>query len=43
MMEEFKKYFAWNRTSMTYEKSMEIINDMVKKESLLLEEGNADR
>ena len=41
MMEEFKKIFllAIGAASMTYEKSMEIINDMVKKGKLTLEEG----
>ena len=41
MMEEFKKIFLLGigAASMTYEKSMEIINDMVKKGKLTLEEG----
>ena len=41
MMEEFKKIFLLGigATSITYEKSMEIINDMVKKGKLTLEEG----
>ena len=40
-MEEFKKIFLLGigAASMTYEKSMEIINDMVKKGKLTLEEG----
>ena len=41
MMEEFKKIFLLGigAASITYEKSMEIINDMVKKGKLTLEEG----
>ena len=41
MMEEFKKIFLLGigAATMTDEKSMEIINDMVKKGKLTLEEG----
>lgn len=41
MMEEFKKIILLGigAASMTYEKSMEIINDMVRKGKLTLEEG----
>ena len=41
MMEEFKKIFLLGigAASMTYEKSMEIINDMVKRGKRTLEEG----
>ena len=41
MMEEFKKILLLGigAASMTYEKAMEIINDMVKKGKLTLEEG----
>lgn len=40
-MEEFKKIvlLGIGAASITYEKSMEIINDMVKKGKLTLEEG----
>lgn len=45
MMEEFKKIFLLGigAASMTYEKSMEIINDMVKRGKLTFRGRKADR